>query len=655
MAFLRKILLATIAFLYMQAVGHLRAQSIDINLDKKVIYTDSLNLPRQTTAKTVLSMMSELLQRPGVVVYSNYDIKVNGMSVSDASDVALANLDIQDVEKIEISESPTSSYQKNGQGGSINLVLRQQDTDDNGIWGSAGVDVTYPSGIAPQVHIGHRSKKFYISGLALSDIYNNNNKTENLAFVDDKIQSVSVKNFDEKYRSLLANVLMEYSPDSRNLFKFNLSESYAYGEEITVPNYDVDQTRREEYKTTNLRALVSYKHSFNRSTLNLEAQYNYRPDNHETFIPQEQQLWVHQDKQALGGKVEYSANLQKPSSPYSLKLAIGSNFNFTFANEDLDYIDLKNNQNTVNEIDPVNNTGFVQPFMSLEAKFGQFRMKAQGEFQHYRYDMSKFEDSFSTTSNDITGQVIVEWHFKPNQMFRLFGARALQRPSENAMFPVKLYYPSNMLYVKGNANLLPELTHEIRLDYVSDLRWGEHLLHYDVNMSYKHVNDMIESVMVGGGTSTGGFGLVQQYLTYINEGRNNIVSGNIMAMYSYKSFAVSLTGNIFHNKQNMHSVSDHYTYYNISLSPHFILKDGWQGSFGVIYNSPVETDNQKLSDCTQVSTIIGKRWNNLYMFCFTNQALHKEAKDVNWSDNVRNEKKYEMIPNMAGVGLKYIF
>lgn len=655
MAYLRKIVLAAIAILSMQAVDHLCAQSIDINLDKKVIYSDSLNLPRQTNVRIVLSMMSELLQRPGAVVYSNYDIKVNGMSVSDASDVALGKLDIQDVEKIEISESPTSSYQKNGQGGSINLVLRKQDTDDNGIWGSAGVDVSYPSDIAPQVHIGHRSKKFYISGIALSDIYNNKNKTENLAFVDEKIQNVSSKSFDKKYRSLLANVLMEYRPDSRNQFRFNLSESYAYGKETTIQNYDEEQVRRKERKTTNLRALVSYSHNFKRSSIKLEAQYNYRPDNQETFVPREQQLWAKQDKSVLGGKVEYNANLQKPSSPYSLKLGIGSNFNFTFANEDLDFIDLKNNQSDIKEIDPENNTGFVQPYMSLEAKFGQFRMKLQGEFQHYRYDISKFGDSFSTTSNDLTGRAIVEWHFKPNQTICLLGARALQRPSENQMFPITLFSPSDMLYVKGNASLLPVLTHEIRLDYIADQRWGEHLLHYDVNMSYKHVNDMIESVMEGGGTSTGGYGLVQQYRTYINGGRNNIVSGNIMAMYSYRSFAVSLTGNIFHNKQNMHSVSDHYTYYNISLSPHFILKDGWQGSFGLTYNSTVETDNRTLSDCTQVSTMIGKRWNNLYIYCFTNLALQKDAKDIEWKDNVRKETKYEMIPNTAGVGLKFIF
>lgn len=170
-------------------VSQLQAQAIKTNLNQKVIYTDSLNLPRQTSINTMLTMMSELLQRPGATIYSNYDIQVNGMSVSDASEVALYQLGLQDVESIIITDSPTSSYLKNGQGGSINLVLRQKDDNNDGYWGSVGFDIAYPVDYSPQLHLGYRSQKFYISALALSDIFHNTSTSENLTFVDDKTEN----------------------------------------------------------------------------------------------------------------------------------------------------------------------------------------------------------------------------------------------------------------------------------------------------------------------------------------------------------------------------------------------------------------------------------------------------------------------------------
>lgn len=159
----KSLFVALVSFCCLQSVSLLQAQAIKTNLNQKVIYTDSLNLPRQTSINTMLTMMSELLQRPGATIYSNYDIQVNGMSVSDASEVALYQLGLQDVESIIITDSPTSSYLKNGQGGSINLVLRQKDDNNDGYWGSVGFDIAYPVDYSPQLHLGYRSQKFYIS------------------------------------------------------------------------------------------------------------------------------------------------------------------------------------------------------------------------------------------------------------------------------------------------------------------------------------------------------------------------------------------------------------------------------------------------------------------------------------------------------------
>lgn len=633
----------------------LQAQSIRINMNQKVIYSDSLNLPPQTSINSVLTMMSELLQRPGAVIYSNYDIQVNGMSVSDVSEVALYQLDLQDVEQIVISESPTSSYLKNGQGGSINLMLRQKDNNDDGYWGSAGLDVSHPSAVGPQLHLGYRTKKFYLSALALSDIYHGSSVSEELSFENGKFEEINISQYEEHYRSQLANVMMEYVPTKKDKIKLNLSESYMYDKETTALSYDTDATILSKMRNTSLKATTSYSHSFKQSNLGVEAQFGYTPSVQKYLTPFAQDLDADLDRYNVSGMVQYNASLLKPTRTNQVKVGVGTSFNYTFGDEDIDYRKLDIEGAPLNTIETHNHTSFVQPFAYAEAMLGKFRMKVQSEYQVYRYDIFERENEFTGTNRDFTGQVIVEWHLHPSHALRLVGVRALQRPSESQMYPFMVYNPSASNYVKGNEELTPARTKEARLDYIADLRWGDHKLHYDVNVSYKDVDDMIEQYTEMGSNSSDGLGASLPYLSYVNHGENDILSGNVMALYSYKVFSVSLTGNIYHNKQVMLTGDNHYTYYNVSLNPHFNLKDGWQGSFGLTYNSSVDTEYATLGDCTQVSTLIGRRWRNFYVYAFTRQALKKHVVDVSNSDEVRFEHWYELVPNMSAIGVKYLF
>lgn len=632
----------------------MHAQSIKLDLDHKVIHTDSLNLPYQTKVTTVLAMIPELLQRPSSMDFSNYDIKVDDVSVGDVSDVALSQLDLQDVKMIEIEESPTASYQNNGQGGSINLVLRRK--EDKGHWGGASAVLAYPSNIMPEVRYAYQSKRLYLSALMLCDIYDNTNTRQTLKFLDNKIQNISNSTFSDKYRTQMANVLMEYKLSTKDVLKFNVIESHTYDKNTTIPNYDAASAMLSRTTHTTLNTIANYKRKTKLSTFEFETKYQYNPTLEKHQYPSEMDMNRDITKQSVAGKVKYTASVLNPASPELLKLTVGTNYQFVFGEEEVDYRDLRVSSAPWVKQSPDNNVDFVQPYASVEAAFGQFRMKVQGEYQHYSYRMQLGSDpQYKCRSNDITGQAIIEWHFTPNRTVRLFGARALQRPTEAQLLPKSRFSPLEHKYVKGNVDLTPEMTHEIRIDYITDERWDDHQLHFDANVSYKHVSDIIESVIVGGGSSGTGVGLTQRYTTYHNSGKNDILSANLMAMYTYKSVAVTLSGNVFHNRQQISSGTDHYNYFNLSLCPHFKLKDGWQGSFGIIYNSKVATEGNTLGNCTQTSTIIGKRWNNLYIYCYSNQALQKHAKNTTWDKNIRQEYLYEMIPNSAGIGFKYLF
>ena len=128
---MRKSLFLLMLVLSVQAFG----QALVTQFDKKVIYPDSLNLPRNTSAMTVITSLPELLQRPGDYILNNYDVQVDGMTIGSAVDVALSQLQVMDIDFIEVCESPVTSHFKNGQGGSINFVLRSKGGEKGKPWG----------------------------------------------------------------------------------------------------------------------------------------------------------------------------------------------------------------------------------------------------------------------------------------------------------------------------------------------------------------------------------------------------------------------------------------------------------------------------------------------------------------------------------------
>ena len=53
--------------------GWCAAQSITTDFDKKVIKTDSLNMPENTSMNTLLKVLPELLQRPSCIVFNFFN------------------------------------------------------------------------------------------------------------------------------------------------------------------------------------------------------------------------------------------------------------------------------------------------------------------------------------------------------------------------------------------------------------------------------------------------------------------------------------------------------------------------------------------------------------------------------------------------------
>lgn len=636
------------------------AQPLSIDFDKKIILTDSLNLPRNTSVSTLIKLMPEMLQRPGDFILSNYDVNINGMSVGSAVDVALLQLQIVDIEKIEINDSPVSSYQKNGQGGSINIILRSAATGDKSTWGSAGILASNGVDIAPQFNIGYRNDKFSVRGVMLSELYDATSSILSQTFDGDQFlnQHSAVKN--NTFRTELLRAYMQYKATPQDIFNLNVSETYTLKKAKSTEDYNEENAESSTQKSAVIQALLEYKHVFNRGALDAKLEYQYTPTQNDHYIGQDYKRIGEMNSNNFSGKLEYKTMLFKSASRKGCErqgeLAIGTNFNSFFGDETADISVLSQQIPVELRLTPQNSTYYIMPYMNFTGRVGKLRMKVEGEYQHFKYDMKRMETSYSTTSNTFTGVAIAEWHFTPKRNLRVTLERKLQRPSSDQLYPYTLFDPTLMKYVQGNPNLKPIMVHEIALDFLDSYKWnGVHNLTLNAGVTYNKVTDIINGVSLQNEAAPGTMGQTLQKLTYENNGKSRVSSANLMTYYSYNAFTLSVVGNIYHK---MTDGDDHCTYYNVSVHPQFNLKDGWNGGVRLIYYSKVKQVGSSLGDSASASMIVGKAWRRFFFFISEEVSILKNSKDITYSGSKRTESQSQLAQtsqNLVGIGMKYTF
>lgn len=646
--------LLTVVLLLLSAPA--TGQSLQVDFDKKVLYCDSLNMPVNTSARELLYLLPEVLQRPMLDVYSAYDVKVEGMSMTEAKDVVLGHLHIDDIERIEVDESPLTSYLKNGVGGSINIVLRSHGSRSDALWGSANVSTCYPFDLAPQLLLGHRTEKFMLRGMLLGDVYNNRSDIELTAFdAQNELISSSHTDLDYKYRSQVARAYLQYTPTTKDVLRLNVSETYRYQNERHTPDYHHTLTTTDENDNSNLHALFNWQHTWTPRTLFVvEGQYVYNPGDNRYDYPGEQELTEHFTTRMLAGSASLRSALLPATAHTQLYLNLGCNINATYCSNAMDSYYHK--YDTRYTVEPYHDTHFVQPFLNLELTAGKFRAKAIGEYQHFAYEISRLDKAYDMTSNDFTGKLITEYHLTPHRNLRLILDRKLNRPSENQLFPMLYFDPESSNYALGNPTLLPVLSHEVRLDEISDHQWGEHNLTLNISGSYNNIDRIIHSVSTSAVPVPGILGLSLDCNTYENNGTNHIFNANLMAHYNYRAFSMSLSGNLYHNQQHVGATDNHYTYYNMALYGQFRLQEGWQGSAKLTYYSQVTRANETLGDCATTTLSVGRYWNRIGLYVFDRIALQKSAVDhTTHAGGAYTLRAYELAPNIVGIGARYSF
>ena len=640
-----------IMLLLLAAAAVCRGQILDIDHDKKIIYADSIRLSPMTPAKTVLSLLPELLERPTESLFVNYDIKLHGMSVGDARDVTLTQIRLRDIEKIEITEDPLSTYNNNGVGGSIDITMRLTSKTNDTLWGSAAVETCYPWDVMPQMSICYSKDRIRMAGIAMGEIYKATTTSTTTRYEDGYCRAEERTQTRERFYNNMARCYIYFYPTPQQQVKLFASEM------STADKYNFctgeGRNRKTESKTT-LQALAGYENSFKSGDkITAELQYAYSPA-HSYSEDYESQLYDNRNRaHSVSGKLEFKKNMMCGKKTDNVaELTAGVNGSATWKNEEVENTNLIFYDAREREYLSDVNSFYVTPFVKFEGRYGRWRMKLQGNFQHFEYNVNLKDEPYNHVCNNVTAKMTLEWRVAERQSVRFIADRELTRPTERQIYPVMNYDPIETKYCKGNENLLPMFNHEVMIDYNGAFRWGRKTMQICGAVSYYHVSDIISDFVFKKTPPPGMIGLPMQYTSFVNDGHADIVSANVMARYRHGAFAVATTANVYHNRVKTGETSDHYDYFCVGVIPTVTWKKGWTAAVQMNYYSKVKAATVTTGDCVAGLFDITKTWETVSIHAFTRLSLTGRTRDVTRSGehNVAYYD-YRMFKNEVGVGI----
>lgn len=565
-------------------------QTVEVGFDKKVIYTDSLALPHSVNVGALLRLLPELLQRPTDFVLSNYDVKVNDVSMSEADDAVLSILQLEDVEKIEVDNSPTSTDLNNGQSGSINIFLRPMATRPKGVSGSVGVGVMSDFTFTPNLMMDYRGEKLTVRAMAFGEFFDTNR--------EERFQPQGWTQHEaEMFRQLLVRATAEYAFDAKRQLSFTLTEATAHDDEWVSDNMELGEgfnreySRKIEESSLFLMSELKYIHLLTPlHKLTLMAKYTHTPlemnvtdaeiDYH-NHISSYGNNW--QSEATLEGRLLSASDRLNVGYKVGVKGAIVNTLGFeTLVQTDDECLKDERSEFRVKSL---------MPLAELTLAYGPLSMMLGTEYQWNSDDKD----------NNWTGRLAMIWQMNSDNRLRL---HLLRMP----------------LHLTG-------VSESMGFEYILGRHWGNHQLTTSAGMSYCDDTDELSDS--------------RYYCT------------NLMGIYQYgKRFFCSLTGNLYSKTRNGIDGSDgYYNYFNLSLMPSVILGHGWRVATNLRFYSPVDSDESYSTPSTILQVNGGKSWGAWSVYAYARTPLTEWDRIENHHN--KNIRYYQMIPASFGCGVTW--
>lgn len=562
---------------------------VEVGYTSKVIHTDSLALPNNINVGALLRLLPELLERPGEYTLSHYEVQVDGVAMGEAADDVLSIVQLEDVERLEVNESPTSSDLNNGQSGSINICLRSLAKKPQGVSGIASLGVSSDFTLTPNLLLDYRGEKLSVRAMGFGEYFSQQPESWQEGLISRTL------NEDERFRQQEVRASLYYRLDNSNDFALTLTEGtshdrheydYEY-DSNTSETYEMDMRQRE--RGVRLSSQLTYNHAFTTSRkLSASAKYSHNPS------------WMRTLRDDYGEEDGFS----KFNNDWQAQLDLSDRLGFAQGRGSLSYkVGLKGSAQNTNvysfsyyadgeqHTDMHKDLQGLMPLTELTMAYGPLSMKLGAE---YNWNSGDEDD-------DWTGRLSMIWQMNSKNRLR-FG------------FNRQLRYPNI-------------LAHESGFDYIGAFHWGRHELTTNVGTRLCRIT--------------------------LSQGKDRYYVGNVMGIYQYnKCFFLSLTGNYYRRSVNGVDGKDgYYTNYNVSLMPSVIFSSGWRVAANVRFFSRVRTEgfHHKSNAILQVNG--GKSWGAWSAYAFARTTMRKWDELRNYE--LATVTYSQMNPATVGFGVSY--
>jgi len=614
---------------------------------KKKLNIQELDVSPGTTLSELLDLFPELLAREGDSRLERYDLQVNGISTGGSGENMLSLILAQDIDKIEVSESPSMSQQVNGQGAVINVVLKAL---PDGVSGNLALQVKSLGRIKPSATINYKTDKLSVRGSVLFD-YNDPYFKETTVESFDLLKS-SIEELDlSKLENLrvrkdtidrisgyeLARVQLDYNPDSNHSLKTWVWEKYSkeqslYNTYVTTPLISEEEGRL----TTNrfsLSAGGEYKRTYAKSVLTTKLSYSYNPGDdsyYQKSFPGIMDMNINYENKdhSVSGFTKWTYKFISGPAPDKLELTPGVNYEYSHSNSNY-----QENIFDDENLGLISSSGkfYLSPYVEAAYNFSKFQFNGGIRYQYYNISANVADGGpYNQGTSDANAFFKFGWQIHPHHYLNMVLERTNQRPSARQIYPIKVYDPYIHEYVLGNKDLRPRGMHNASLNYITDFTKAGHTFVASTALQYIKVTNIICTTYNS------------EYQSYINDGKNDILSANAMIYYRYGAFSLNLDGNVFQNWSRIKGKDDIYFNYNVSVVPRLSLRRDWRITPKFVYYSHILTNMSYLGDYFYTQFNVSKTWGRWTVYAEFQDIFHSRVKDWMLEGDIIHSKEYDL-------------
>ena len=621
--------------------------SLEMLPDKMVIHVEKLGLQSTSSVKELLMMIPALSGRNGDdESFGAYDLQVDGKSTGTSREVILNQTKLYEIDKVEISNSPTVTQQKNGEGGVINIVFKKMAAD--GHEGKVSFAVTTNPYFIPGLNYNFKKRKLELRSSVAMEYYN----PDRVDIYSSRSPGCLVSGADTlKNPAMQETVRLDliFKPTENDELKAWLWESFSASDnnitEYRHSRYDkkdevgpgwefvTDSSTHSisKERRLNLTAAVNYRHVFgNVGKLELDADYNLsrntlKEDGDRTVeIPN-----------ILNTGLKFEANVLNRNA-LVLKLEAGENYNLSY------------NKRTLYDSRIV----LFSPYMNF--KYESRRLTGQLGLRYQNYTRNTITSGASTDNTpdrDITGNLNVVWQLAQSQALRFIVSRNLIRPTDEMAYSVM---PGRyMLTLTDVSKLHNAYIHSVELGYIRDWHKEDFDIVMHLNLGYDYADGLFETRVSDAPQVVP----VPSFFIkkIVNSGINNIFKMDVSGMAQFSNFSLTLAGNFFSNIMRENGEHEHYNYFNISMIPTLRFAGDWTLGGRGIYNSEISRANSYIGDCIYAQLNLTKTFGRWHLYAELSDIFDYDSDDYARSGNQEMYWKYDMYKRYLGVGAIYKF